>query len=112
VVQLAMIDSGLIGWADVAHILSAKPAEIGRLAGYDAAFAPDTPANFTLYDPSASRVFGLDDLRGKGLNSPYLGRTLPGRVVATIHNGYPTVLAGKLIDASEVADHAARNSRA
>jgi dihydroorotase len=106
VVQLAMVDSGLIGWADVARVLSAKPAEIGGLAGYADPFTAGAPANVTLYDAAASRTFGLADLRGKGLNTPYLGRELPGRVVATIHNGYPTVLDGTLADAAAVAAHA------
>jgi dihydroorotase len=116
VVQLAMVDSGLIGWADVARVLSAKPAEIGGLAGYADPFAVGVRANLMLYDAAASRTFGLADLRGKGLNTPYLGRELPGRVVATIHNGYPTVLDGNLVDATEVAAHAleftARNTGA
>lgn len=116
VVQLAMVDSGLLGWADVARVLSSKPADIGGLAGYGDAFAIGSAANLTLYDASASRVFSLDDLRGKGLNTPYLGRTLPGRVVTTIHDGYPTVLDGQLVDSAEVAanalDHRTRNPSA
>ena len=32
----------------------------------------------------------------KGRNSPFAGRELPGRVVATFLNGHPTVLDGKL----------------
>jgi dihydroorotase len=114
VVQLAMVDSGLFGWSDVARVLSRKPAEIGGLAGYSDAFAPGGAANFTLYDAAASRVFGLGDLRGKGLNTPYLGRELPGRVVTTVHNGYPTVLDGALVDADQVAANAltARNRNA
>ena len=110
VVQLAMVDTGLLGWSDVARVLSEKPAEIGRVAGYDtaSAFAPGTAANLTLLDPSANRVFGIDDLRGKGVNSPYLGRKLPGRIVATIHNGYATVLDGELVDQQEVAANATR----
>jgi len=112
VVQLAMVDTGLFGWTDVARVLSKKPAEIGRLAGYDAAFAMGSPANFTLYDASAHRVFGLEHLRGKGRNSPYLGRELPGRVIATIHDGYPTVLDGELVEAGEVAASAAQLQQA
>ena len=106
VVQLSMVDSGLFGWTDVARVLSKNPAEIGGLAGYGDAFAVGSAANFTLYDPGHRRVFGLDDLRGKGLNTPYLGRELPGRVVTTIHNGYPTVLDGILVEAAAVAEHA------
>jgi dihydroorotase len=87
-------------------VLSAKPAEIGLLAGYARPFAPGSPANFTLYDPVVRRTFATGDLRGKGLNSPYLGRELPGRVIATIHDGYPTVLDGELVDAETVAAQA------
>ena len=110
VVHVAMVDSGLFGWTDVARVLSSKPAEIGGLAGYADAFAPGSPANVTLYDAASSRVFALEDLRGKGLNSPYLGRELPGRIVTTIHNGYPTVQDGALVEAGEVAARALENN--
>jgi len=103
VVQAAVVDTGYLTFSDVARVLSSKPAEIGRLAGYDTAFAPGNHANFTLYDAAASREFGTEHLHGKSVNSPYLARTLPGRVVATIHDGYATVLDGELVDASVVA---------
>jgi len=103
VVQQAMVDTGLLTWADVARVLSRVPAEIGRLAGYDAPFEPGSPAHVTLVDPSTTRVFEKDALRGKGVNSPYLGRELPGRVVATFHGGVPTVLDGELRPLEEVS---------
>ena len=103
VVQTAVVDSGQLSWADIARVMSSKPAAIGQLAGYDEAFAPGSPANVVLYDPTASREFGVEQLRGKSLNSPYLGRTLPGRVMATVHYGYPTVLDGELVDVETVA---------
>ncbi len=106
VVHAAVVESGQLDWADIARVLSSKPADIGSLDGYATPFAPGSPANFTLYDPSATRTFATSDLRGKGLNSPYLGRVLPGRVVATIHNGYATVLDGELVDAQTVAAQA------
>jgi dihydroorotase len=106
VVQAAVVDSGELAWSDVARVFSSKPAEIGSLAGYDSAFAIGSPANFTLYDPSAIREFSLARLRGKGTNSPYLGRELPGRVIATVHDGYPTVLDGELVHAEIVARNA------
>lgn len=103
VVQAAVVDTGLLDWADVARVLSRVPAEIGRLAGYDAPFAVGSPAHLTLVDAAATRRFGTDALRGKGVNSPYLGRELPGRVVATVHGGVPTVLDGELRPAEEVS---------
>ena len=103
VVQASVVDTGLMSFADVARTMSTSPAEIGRLAGYDVPFAVGSSANFVLYDPSVSREFATDQLRGKSLNSPYLGFTLPGQVVATIHNGRPTVLDGELLAPEEVA---------
>lgn len=103
VVQAAVVDTGMLGWDDVARVLSRMPAQIGRLDGYDAPFQPGSPAHLTLVDPGTTRTFDVDDLRGKGVNSPYLGRTLPGRVMATFHGGVPTVLDGQLRHAEEVA---------
>jgi len=105
VVHAAVVASGQLDWSDVARVLSAKPAEIGLLGGYGTPFAVGSAANLTLYDPSATRTFATSDLRGKGLNSPYLGRELPGRVIATVHNGYATVLDGELVDAGLVSEH-------
>jgi dihydroorotase len=107
VVQAAVVDSGQLSWDDVARVLSRTPAAIGQLAGYDAPFTVGAPANLTLVDPSARRVFGLEQLRGKGINTPYLGRELPGRIVATVHGGVPTVLDGELRPREEVAHHVA-----
>ncbi len=105
VVQEAVVDAGHLGWSDVARVLSQKPAEIGRLAGYRHGIVAGAPANLTLYDPQAERDFGVGQLQGRSINSPYLGRRLPGRVVSTIHNGYATVLDGELVDADTVAGH-------
>jgi dihydroorotase len=98
VVQTSMVDTGLMTFADVARVLSTTPARIGQLEGYDRPFAPGTPANFTLYDPAAMSVFGVEHLHGKSVNSPYLGRELPGRVVATVHRGWATVLDGVVVE--------------
>lgn len=106
VVQQAVVDTGQLDWADVARVLSQKPAEIGRLDGYATPFALGSPANLVLVDPSARTTFSTESLRGKSTNSPYLGRELPGRVMTTIHNGYETVRDGEVVDAAEVAEQA------
>lgn len=106
VVQEAVVDTGQVSWADVARVLSQTPAQIGRLDGYDTPFAVGSAANLVLVDPSARSTFSTDSLRGKSANSPYLGRTLPGRVMTTIHNGYETVRDGDVVEAGEVAQNA------
>ncbi len=104
VVQAAVVESGQLSWADVARVLSSRPAEIGLLDGYDRPFATQSVANFTLIDPAARRTFGVDHLHGRSVNSPYLGAELPGQVIATIHDGYATVLDGQLVDAQTVSE--------
>jgi dihydroorotase len=103
VVQTAMVDTGLLDWAGVARVLSSAPAAIGRLAGYDAVFRVGSAAHLTLVDPTARSTFGVEHLKGRSVNSPYLGVELPGRVVATVHGGVPTMLDGELRDPAEVA---------
>ncbi|MDQ1122272.1 dihydroorotase [Microbacterium trichothecenolyticum] len=102
VVHHAMVETGLLDWADVARVMSATPARIGRLDGHGTPVAAGQPASFTLYDPRPSRTFGLDDLRGRSKNSPYLGRELPGEVRWTVRAGIPTVVDGALLDAPGV----------
>jgi len=110
VVHAAMVEDGRLSWADVGRVLSSAPARIGRLDGYQHGLAVGAAANVVLYDPEVRRRFSTGDLRGRSTNSPYLGRELPGRVVATLHRGVPTVLDGELVDAATVAA-AARSAR-
>jgi dihydroorotase len=98
VVQASVVDTGLLDWTDVARVLSRTPARIGRLRGQGEAIAVGAAPEVTLYDPSTRHDFGIADLAGRSINSPYLGRSLPGSVVATFHNGYATVLDGTVLD--------------
>ena len=103
VVHASVVDTGHLDWADVARVLSITPARIGRLSGQGRPLEAGAPAELTLYDPAASRLFGTGDLAGQGLNSPYLAMTLPGRVQATFHHGRPTVLDGALREHEDIS---------
>jgi dihydroorotase len=103
VVQDAMIDTGILTWADLARILSSTPAAIGRLEGYDRPLEVGSPANISLVDPSYSRVWGVEHLSGRSTNTPYLGRQLPGRVLYTVHRGALTVDDGALTEPEALA---------
>jgi dihydroorotase len=96
VVQHTMVDSGLLGWDDVADRMSTAPARIGRVSHQGSPLAPGSPANVTLVDPAASRVIDPADTASLSRNTPYRGMTLPGAVIATFLRGKPTVLDGKL----------------
>lgn len=97
VVHLAMVETGLLGWDDVARVMSRTPARIGMLAGHGTPLAAGAAAELTLYDPAAREVFEPGDLHGMSANSPYLGQPLPGRVQHTIHRGRPTLAHGELV---------------
>jgi len=98
VVHTAMVQTGMLGWADVARVMSRTPAQIGRLAGHGRPIAVGEPAELTFYDAAAGGVFARDDLRGRSVNSPYLGRELPGSVRWTVHAGRVTVADGALTE--------------
>jgi len=97
IVQQTMVDTGLIGWERVAEAMSAIPARIGRVAAHGRPLAVGEPAHLVLYDPAASRVVAPSDTVSLSRNTPYAGRELPGRVVATFLHGRPTVLEGELV---------------
>ena len=111
VVHASVVENGLLDWNDVARVLSQTPARIGRLRGQGEAIAVGAAPEIVLYDPSASRSWATDDLAGRSVNSPYLGSTLPGRVIATFHHGYATVRDGAVLPNAEIAA-AAREVRA
>jgi dihydroorotase len=107
VVQLAMVDTGLLDWAGVADRMSARPARIGRVADHGRPIAAGSPANITLYDAAAPHeAVDPSSHVSKSRNSPFAGMALPGRVYATFLRGVPTVLDGK------AAQPASRNGKA
>jgi dihydroorotase len=105
VVIETMVGSGLLDWAGVAERMALAPARIG---GLGRAGVPDVavdarssmtvgaPATLTLLDPASRWLVEADALASRSRNTPYGGRTLPGRVQATFLRGRPTVLDGKI----------------
>ena len=96
VVAEALVETGLLDWAGVADRMSVRPARIGRLAGQGRPIAVGEPANLTLIDPEARTTVDPMALASRSRNTPYAGRELPTRVVATFLRGRPTVLDGSL----------------
>ncbi len=96
VVVESMVDTGLLTWSQVADRMSVRPARIGGLADHGRALVVGAPANLTLVDPAARWSVDPGQLASRSRNTPYAGRTLPARVVATFLRGRPTVLDGKL----------------
>ncbi|GAA4216527.1 dihydroorotase [Actinocatenispora rupis] len=95
VVLDTMLEPGLLDWDTVAERMSRRPARIAGLTDHGHDPAPGAPANLTLVDPAARITVDPADLASPSRNTPYAGRTLPGRIVATFLRGEATVLDGK-----------------
>jgi len=91
VVVSAMLGTGLLDWRGVARVMSENPARIGGLAGHGRPIAAGEPANLVLVDPQARWTVRSAELASLSRNTPFEGRELPARVVATFLRGRPTV---------------------
>ena len=69
----------------IAALTSMNPARILGIEG--GAIKPEQTADITLFDPNESYVFNAEDMVSKGKNSPFIGKTLKGKVKYTIVNG-------------------------
>jgi dihydroorotase len=102
VVQATLVDTGAISWNDVARILSVTPASIGRVSGYASPLAVGSPANITLVDAAHREIWTVERLRGRSVNTPFVGVPTAGRVMATIFRGKATVVDGHVVEDEEM----------
>jgi dihydroorotase len=83
--------------ATVLGLLSWQPASIARLdpahgGTQGAPVIAGSPANLCVIDPTATWTVDVVGLASRSRNSPYLGRTLTGRVRHTVFAGEPVVV--------------------
>ena len=79
-----LVETGVIGFGRLVELLSCGPARIFGLPG--GTLAAGSLGDVTLVDPAAKQKVTPGFL-SKAANSPFVGRTLTGRVVATIVGG-------------------------
>ena len=94
-----MVEPGLLDWRGVADRMSVAPARIGALAEHGRPIAIGEPANLVVVDPTIRWTVSPAALVSKSRNTPYAGRTLPGRVIATVLRGRLTSRDGAVLDA-------------
>ena len=80
-------DLVLAGRLSLSRLVEAMSCRPGRWVGEGGSLAAGAPADLTLADLSEEWTVGRDALLSRSSNSPYLGRTLTGRVVNTIVGG-------------------------
>ncbi len=94
-----MLRTGALDWRGLSERMSIAPARIGGLADHGQPIAVGAPANLVLIDPAAEWTVDSATMASKSRNTPYAGRTLPGRVVATFLRGRATVRDGVVVSA-------------
>jgi dihydroorotase len=87
---LAAVDAGQLPLLRAVELLTTGPARLlgerTRRSG-SVGLVEGAPADLVVFDRSDAWTVTADALASKGKNSPLLGRSLPGRVLATLANG-------------------------
>ncbi len=94
IVNLTMVESGLMKWSDVADRMSTAPAKIGRYENHGHQIAVGKPAHITVMNPTATYRVDRDRMASRSRNTPFHGMELPGTIQATFFQGQLTYQAG------------------
>jgi allantoinase len=95
-----LIDAAVRGTIDfprLAELYSEQPARIYGLAERKGRIAPGLDADLVLVDPAGERTVEPGAIRSKAGWSPYEGRVLRGRVVATYLRGEEVFADGEVV---------------
>lgn len=80
-----LVKSGRLTWSQLVEKMSLNPSKI--LGVPKGTLKPGADADVTIIDPDVEWIFDVSSLCSKSVNSPYLGRKMTGRAVATIVGG-------------------------
>lgn len=87
-----LVEPGLLGLPELIERMTTRPLRVlGRPGG---TLKPGVPADVTVFDPAALWTVEPALFASKGRNTPFAGRTLPGRVLLTIVAGHIVHRAG------------------
>lgn len=96
-----LVASGRMPLLELVRRMSLAPARRFGLAG--GTLAAGQPAHFALLDLDARWTVRAQALQSRSRNSPFLGRTLRGRVAATVHRGRIVHRVGNNTHAAAIA---------
>ena len=82
-------DLVLGGRLSLSRLVQAMSCAPGRWVGEGGSLQVGAPADLALVDLSEEWIVGRDNLVSRSSNSPFLGRTLTGRVLNTMVGGEP-----------------------
>jgi len=89
VVNTFAVEEGYMSWLNVAGCMSQNPRRIMQQP--DVTLRKGEPANLVCFDPAKSWIVSESDFGSKSKNSPYVGKTLKGKVVGVVRSRKTTI---------------------
>lgn len=83
----ALVDTGLMSITDMAKKMSYNPARVLGIDDRYGKLAEGAMADIVVFNPDASWTVDVNEFASKGHNTPYSGKKLKGKVMATICDG-------------------------
>lgn len=84
----ALVSSGVIGWMKLVELMTVGPAELCGISRLGLGrLEVGGPGDVTVIDPEVKWTIGQKDLVGASNNTPFLGRKVKGRAIATVVGG-------------------------
>lgn len=84
----ALVTPGVISWMRLIEMMTVEPARLCALTSRGLGrLAVHGPADITVINPDLEWTISESDLAGRSRNTPFLGRKVKGRAVATIVAG-------------------------
>ncbi|TWS17952.1 dihydroorotase [Tsukamurella asaccharolytica] len=94
IVAQVCVETGDLGWRDVARVMSSKPAQIARLDDQGRPIGVGEPANLTLVDPDLGWTVRAGELASRSRNTPFAELTFRAKPVLTVLRGRVTARDG------------------
>ena len=83
-VNTYMVEKGYISFEKLVEVMSINPRKI---FGLESGIQIGKPADITIVDPKEKWVVNPEEFISMGKATPFAGKTLTGKVIATIYNG-------------------------
>ena len=83
-VNTYMVENGYISFEKLVEVMSINPRKI---FGLESGIQIGKPADITIVDPKAKWTVNPEEFISMGKATPFAGKTLTGKVIATIYNG-------------------------
>lgn len=77
--------AGAVNLETIVEKLTTAPRRILQLP--EPTIAEGEPANLTIFDPEQKWVYEASTAKSKGVNSPFFGQELTGKVIGIVHKG-------------------------